>query len=486
MAVRAGNIAGPHANNACTMNDDSRKMRRALPVAGREAVLKLVESRKVARAYVAVCDLQGQLRGKSVSRDKFLAFLDRGFPSTPILAAADFTDVIHPVAINDAATRMGEGLARVIPESCREIPWEAADRNLLFLAEMADDSAAIDPRVIYRQVEERARAQGFRPLHSCEYECSLLRETHESIHAKSFRDLDLASKDANLYGIWRQSADAEFWREFISDMECLGMDIDACHWELAAGAIEAVMHYEEGVRAADNAAIFKSFAKAFARRRGMLLTFIARFSHATAGHSGHVHISLRGNAGEPVFFDGNAEGNMSRVFRRFIGGLQHALPELALMLLPNINSFRRFGPSAWSFDPRYCLWGTDNRTVPLRVIPGGADELHLEVRIPGADANPYLALACVLGAGLRGIEQELEPTDPFTGSAFQSQKKYPRRLALPQHFAEAIERFRGSRLAQELFGAEFVRIFAETRSCQEREFRDKVSEWELRRFLELA
>ena len=468
------------------MNKESGSKRHTPAIRGREDALKLIESRAVARVYVAVCDLQGQLRGKSVSRDKFLAFLDRGFASTPILAAADFTDVIHPVTINDAATRMGEGLAGVIPESCREIPWEAEDRNLLFLAEMKDDSAAIDPRVIYRQMEDRARTQGFRPQHSCEYECSLLRETHESIHAKGFRDLELATRDANLYGIWRQSADAEFWREFVSAMECLGIDIDACHWELAAGAMEAVMHYEEGVRAADNAIIFKAFAKAFARRRGMLLTFIARFSHATAGHSGHVHISLRGQAGEAVFFDGNAEGNMSRAFQQFIGGLQQALPELALMLLPNINSFRRFGPSAWSFDPRYCLWGIDNRTVPLRVIPGGPDELHLEVRIPGADSNPYLALACVLGAGLRGIEQDIEPTEPFTGSAFKSSRKFPRRLALPQHFADAIERFRGSGLARELFGAEFVRIFAETRSCQEREFRDKVSEWELRRFLELA
>lgn len=453
---------------------------------GRDDVLKLIESRNIARVYTAVCDLQGQLRGKSVSREKFLGFLERGFAATPILAAADFTDVIHPVVINDAATRMGEGLARVVPESGREIPWEAPDRNLIFLAEMADEAAAIDPRAIYRRCEDRARAGGLRPMHACEYECTLLRETHDTVHAKRFRDLELAAKDANLYGIWRQSADAEFWRTFVSDMERLGIDIDACHWELSPGAMEAVMHYAEGVRAADNAIVFKAFAKAFARRKGMLLTFMARFSHATAGHSGHVHISLRDGQGTPVFFDPGAEHNMSRVFRRFIGGLQDALPELALMLLPNINSFRRFGPEAWSFDPRWCLWGIDNRTVPLRVIPGGPGELHLEVRIPGADANPYLALACVLAAGLRGIEQGLEPTEPFAGSAFPSRRKFPRRLALPQHFAAAIERFRHSRLARELFGSEFVRVFAETRASQEHEFRDKVSEWELRRFLELA
>lgn len=448
------------------------------------ALEQLLAARNARRVYVAVCDLQGQLRGKSVSVDRFRRYLEKGFPVPPILGAMDFTDVVHPVHLYPEAERLGDGLARIITETAREIPWEPVDANLLFLAEMADASRAWDPRALYRRIEDTAAAMGLRPLHAIEYECSLLRETHESVHAKSFRDLQLMHRDAALYGLARHSAQAEFWNDLISTLEHLGILVDACHWELSPAAAEVVIRREEGVPAADSAVLCKTFAKSFAQRRGLMLTFMARLSHLVAGHSGHVHISLLDADGTPAFFDPGREHNMSLRFLHFIGGLQRLLPELALMLLPNVNSWRRLDESAWSFDARWCQWGIDNRSAALRVMPGEAADLHLECRIPGADANPYLALACVLAAGLHGIEQRIDPTEPLRENAFRSKQRMPKRLALPETFAEAIERFRRSRFAREVFGEDFVRVFAETRASQEREFRNKVSEWELRRFLE--
>lgn len=453
---------------------------------GRAAAIALLETRPVRRVYVAVCDLQGQLRGKSLSRDKFMTALERGFPVPPILPATDFTDVVHPVAIDADAARLGDGLARVVPESGREVPWEAADANLVFIAEMDGAGAAFDPRAVYRHVEARAWALGFHPLQSIEYEATLLAETHASVHEKRFRDLKTVTRDAALYGLARHSAQSEFWTDLVSLMEHMGIGIDSCHWELAPGAVEAVMHCEEGVRAADNAALYKCFAKSFAARRGMLLSFMARLSHELAGNSGHVHLSLLNREGVPVFFDAAREHNLSVQCRQFIGGLQAALPELILLLLPNVNSWRRLDESAWSFDPRFAAWAIDNRSAPIRVMPGDARALHLECRIPGADANPYLALAAVLAAGLHGIERGLEPTAPVTGNIFNARLRLPKRTALPRTLPEAIERFRASKLAREYFGEEFVRVFAETRAAQDREFRNKVSEFELRRFLELA
>jgi glutamine synthetase len=448
------------------------------------ALLDLLAARNARRVYLAVCDLQGQLRGKSVSIDKFHRYLEKGFPVPPILGATDFTDVVHPVFLYPEAERLGDGLARVATDTAREIPWEPVDANLLFLAEMVDTSRAWDPRALYRQIEDTATAAGLRALQAIEYECSLLRETHESVHAKSFRDLQPVSRDAALYGLARHSAQAEFWNDLVTTLEHLGIHVDACHWELAPAAVEVVIRCEEGVRAADQAVLCKTFAKSFAQRRGLMLTFMARLSHLVAGHSGHVHISLLDADGTPAFFDAGREHNMSLRFLHFIGGLQRLLPELALMLLPNVNSWRRLDESAWSFDARWCRWGIDNRSAALRVMPGDAQDLHLECRIPGADANPYLALACVLAAGLYGIDQKIDPTEPVAGNAFKSTKRMPRRFALPETFAEAIQRFKRSRFARDVFGDEFVRVFAETRACQEREFRNKVSEWELRRFLE--
>jgi glutamine synthetase len=455
-------------------------------IASREDALRLIESKSVRRVYVAVCDLQGQLRGKSTPVGKFRAMLEKGLTMPPILPAADFTDVVHPVRLDADAARLGDGPARVVLESCRAIPWEAADANLLFLAELSGEAQDFDPRILYRRVAARAEQMGFRLLHSCEYEATLLRETHESVHAKQFRGLEPFTRDSNLYGIARHSAQSEFWTDLVSLMEHLGIPMEECHWELAPGAVEAVMDAAEGVRAADNAAIYKCFAKSFAARRGLMLSFMARVAHDIAGNSGHVHISLLNREGVPVFYDAAREHSLSATCRHFIGGLQTLLPELVLMLLPNVNSWRRLDESSWSFDPRFCAWAIDNRSAAIRVLPGDARILHLECRIPGADANPYLALGCVLAAGLRGVEEEIEPTEPVEVSTFGKKLHLPKRCALPQTMVEAIERFRHSKFAKEAFGAEFVRVFADTRAAQEKEFRNKVSEWELRRFLELS
>ncbi len=451
-----------------------------------EDVTKFIDERDASRVTVAVCDLQGQLRGKSFSREKFLSALERGFSLPPVLAVTDFGDVIRDVQVNDTLTHMGDGIARIIPDSAREIPWAGSGRNLLFLAEMSGGDAQLDPRALYRAVEARAGALGHRPMHACEYEFSLYREDHESVHRKGYRDLTPVRHEPDLYGIWRQSGAAEFWEDFTGVMKRLDVGLDACHGELSAGAYEAVISHECGVRAGDSAAVFKAFSKSFAQRHGLLLTFMARVSHQAAGHSGHVHISLTDAAGASAFYDDKGEHGMSDVFAAFIGGLQRCIPELALMLLPNVNSFRRLGESGWSFDARACRWGVDNRTVALRVVPEGPWRTHLEVRIPGADANPYLALACILAAGIWGLQHRAAPGDPYAGNAFRDAGDAPEEISLPRNFDAAVDRFRNSTLARELFGEQFVRVFAETRAAQAEEFRGKVSEWELRRFLESA
>ncbi|HEY7840473.1 MAG TPA: hypothetical protein VIC61_02800, partial [Gammaproteobacteria bacterium] len=205
-------------------------------IASRADALRLIESKQVRRVYVAVCDLQGQLRAKSTPVAKFRAMLEKGLTMPPILPATDFTDVIHPVRLDADAARHGDGPARVVPETCRAIPWEAADANLLFLAELTGPAENFDPRAQYRRIEARANELGFRPLHAVEYEATLLRETHDSAHAKNFRDLELFTRDSNLYGLARHSAESGFWTDLVSLMEHLGIPMEECHWELAPAA----------------------------------------------------------------------------------------------------------------------------------------------------------------------------------------------------------------------------------------------------------
>lgn len=448
-------------------------------------IRKFLESRPVTHIHVGITDHTGQVRGKYVSKAKFVSALDHGMAMTRNFAAVDFKDVIYPVeGLTVNGDGFGDGLARIVPESCREIPWEPDGRNLFFLIEHCDKGADFDARVLCGRVMRKAESMGFRPYLSCELEFRLFDETPKTLKDKSFLGLELATPDSNYLGVTQQAAWSEFFSDLTRDMEHIGIPIEAAHWELGPGFIELVLRYQEGMRAADNAVIYKTFAKAFALRRNKLISFMARYTETGDGSSCHIHSSLRSLDGKPVFHDPARDNSISDTMRHFIGGMQQKLPELMLMMAPNINSYKRYVPGI--FAPVATTWGIDNRTTGMRAVIGAPESQRVENRIPGADANPYLAIACTLGAGLWGIENRVEPTAETKGSLYDAMTTIPDALKFPATFADAISRFRQSSLAQELFGAEFVRIFSASRAEQELNFRRTVTDWELRQFLEMA
>lgn len=448
-------------------------------------VLKILDSLQTTHVHVGITDHTGQVRGKYISKAKFVSALDHGMAMTRNFAAVDFKDVIFPVeGLIVHGDGFGDGLARIVPESCRQIPWESPERNLFFLIEHSDKGADFDARVLCSRVVQKAESMGFRPYFSCELEFRLFNETPRSLKEKSFKNLELVTPDSNYLSVMQQAAWSELFGDLTRDMEHLGIPIEAAHWELGAGFMELVLRYQEGMRAADNAVIYKTFAKAFALRRNKILSFMARYSETGDGSSCHIHSSLRSRTGEPVFHDSSRENSISETMRHFIGGMQQKLPELMLMLAPNVNSFKRYVPGI--FAPIAATWGIDNRTTGLRAIVGEPESQRVENRIPGADANPYLAIACTLGAGLWGIENRIEPTAETTGSLYDVMDTIPDALKFPATFSEAISRFQHSAVAIELFGAEFVRIYSASRAEHELDFRRAITDWELRRFLELA
>ena len=167
--------------------------------------------------------------------------------------------------------------------------------------------------------------------------------------------------------------------------------------------------------------------------------------------------------------------------RHFLGGQQRLMPELLAMLAPTVNSYRRLIPGFWA--PTEASWGIDNRTCALRVIPGSAKSQRIECRVSAADANPYLALAAALAAGLWGVAEQVEPEAAVVGNAYD--QRFPKRLALLATLWEAAQRLKASKVARELFGDPFVDHFAATREWEEREFRKHISDWELERYFEI-
>jgi glutamine synthetase len=212
-----------------------------------------------------------------------------------------------------------------------------------------------------------------------------------------------------------------------------------------------------------------------------MATFMAKWSHDWPGQSGHIHLSLTGKNGQAVFHDKKMPHNISDKMRWFIGGQQALMPELLAMASPTVNAFTRLIPGFWA--PTVASWGVENRTCALRAIPGGEKSQRVEYRITAADINPHIALACALGSGLWGIENKMEPDDPVDGNAYE--KRFSAKRHLPATLFEAAERLKKSAAAKELFGEAFVEHYALTRMWEEREFRKRITDWEMERYFEI-
>jgi glutamine synthetase len=330
-------------------------------------------------------------------------------------------------------------------------------------------------------VLDRARKLGYEAYAGFEYEFFVFKETPDSVREKNFRDLKPIAPDYFGYSVIRNSVWSDFYRSLLELGEKMDFPIEGLHEETGPGVIEAAIGVDSALSAADKAALFKTFAKVHAQRQGLMATFMAKWSKDWPGQSGHIHISLKDAAGKPVFYDASEPFTMSDTMRWFVGGQQKLMPELLAMVSPTVNSYTRLIPGFWA--PTDSAWSVDNRTCALRVIPGSAKSQRVEYRVAAADANPYVILAAALGSGLWGIENKVEPEPVVEGNAYEH--KFPERLALPRTLWEAAQRLKGSSMARDWFGEDFVHHFAASREWEEREFRRHITDWELARYFEI-
>ena len=440
----------------------------------------IVEARGLSHVKVGAFDIDGVLRGKYMSTAKFLSSLEGGFGFCDVVLGWDSKDQLYDnVQLTGWHTGYPDTEARIVPESCRALPWE--DPVLFFLAEFAGPAAAVCPRTLLRRVLDRASGMGYQVFAGFEYEFFVFEETPDSVRAKHFKNLKPITPDMFGYSVIRNSVWSDLYRDLLANCEAMDIPIEGLHEETGPGVLEAAITVDTALAAADKAALFKTFAKVIAQRRGLMATFMAKWSQDYPGQSGHIHMSLRDSAGKPVFHDAAKPHGMSDAMRWFVGGQQKLMPELLAMISPTVNSYTRLIPGFWA--PTDATWSVDNRTCALRVISGSPKSQRVEYRVAAADANPYLSLAAAVASGLWGIENRVEPTAPVKGNSYAA--KHPKRLALPRTLWDSAQRLKASDMARDWFGAAFVEHFAASREWEEREYRRHISDWELARYFEI-
>ncbi|RCV91507.1 glutamine synthetase family protein [Billgrantia montanilacus] len=446
-----------------------------------EDARRIVEERGLSHVKVGLFDIDGVMVGKYMRRDKFFHALEEGFAFCDVVLGWDSKDELYDnVKYTGWHTGYPDAGLRILPDSCRDLACEGD--MLLFLAEFTGTAEAICPRGLLRRVLAKARDMGFFAHGALEYEFFLFQETPESIREKGFRNLKPLTPDMMGYSMLRSSVHSELYHELLALSEAMDFPIEGLHTETGPGVLEAAIGVDEALAAGDKGALFKTFTKVWAQRRGLMATFMAKWSPDYPGQSGHIHLSLNHiDSGESAFFDVDKPHQMSETQRHFVAGQQQLMPEFLAMFAPTVNSYTRLIPGFWA--PTDATWGVENRTTALRVIPGSAKSQRVEYRLGSADANPYLALAAAIGAGLHGIEQRLEPGEPVSGNAYEL--THPTSQALPQTLWEAAQRLKASGPARSLFGDDFVEHFSATREWEERQFRRHITDWELDRYFEI-
>jgi glutamine synthetase len=439
-----------------------------------------IAASSIRHVKVAVVDIDGVMRGKYMARDKFLASLESGFAFCNVTFGWDANDQLYDnTSLSGWHTGFNDVPVRLLPETARPLPLE--DNTLLVLAEFTGELASICPRSVLRRVVERAAGLGFTALAGCEYEFLVVEETADTLKAKSFHGLKPHGAGNGGYSVLRSAVNSPFYKSLLDLSEAMDFPLEALHEESGPGALEGAIRVDTAMAAADKAVFFKTFTKVLAQRQGLFASFMAKWDAGFPGQGGHIHLSLKDSNGTPVFHDAASPDTISATMRHFIGGLQHLTPALAAIVAPTVNSYRRLVPGYWA--PTAATWGIDNRTVGIRAIPGSPKSQRLEYRIPGADTNPYLAVAAMLGAGLWGIENRVEPDAAIVGNGYLQKPADDRRL--PRTLTDAATNLRRSAEARAVFGDDFVDHFAATRDWEEREFNKHVTDWELKRYFEV-
>lgn len=437
-----------------------------------EQLKTLYSKGEVDTVIMAFTDMQGRLIGKRVAARHFLDNIaDHGAECCNYLLAVDIeNNTIQGYEISSWDT--GYADMAMIPDmkTMRMAPWLPG--SVIVTTDLHTTSHEVipqSPRSILKNQVERLEKLGMKAFVGTELEFIVFDDTFRDAWAKGYKDLK-PSTDYNVdYDLLASTRVEPMLREIRNSMDAAGMYCEGVKGECNLGQQEIAFLYDEVVTTCDNHSIYKSGAKMIADKHGKSLTFMAKYNERE-GNSCHIHMSFRGTDGSAVFADKSDPRGMSKTFKHFLAGQIALMREFTLFYAPQINSYKRYVEG--SFAPTAVAWGIDNRTVSLRVV-GQGHGMRVENRVPGGDVNQYLATAAMIAAGIYGIENKLELEEITTGNGYASNKPH-----VPATMTEAVELFKNSKVAKEVFGQAVVDHYVHYANTEIKAYSSAITEWE--------
>ncbi len=442
-----------------------------------DALRSLIEEGEVDTVVLAFTDMQGRLQGKRLHGRYFLDHVvGHGTEGCNYLLGVDVDmNTVSGYAMTSWEQGYGDMEFVMDERTIRLLPWLPATAMVQCDLEWTDHTpVTASPRAILTRQLDRLAERGWVAYAGTELELVVYEDTYEEARRKGYRDL-VPANDYNVdYSILGTTKLEPLLRDIRNHMYAAGLDVEGAKGECNFGQHEVGFLYADALTTADNHVVYKNAAKEIAAQHGKSVTFMAK-PNQREGSSCHIHLSLRGADGELVFWDEDA-GTRTPLYDQFIAGVLATAADFTLLFAPNVNSYKRFADG--SFAPTTLGWGLDNRTCAVRLVGRGAGA-RMENRIPGADTNPYLALAAMVAGGLHGIEHELELEPELTGNAYSSDK--PR---VPSTMGAARELFHSSAVVRAALGDDVVDHYANMADVELAAYNAAVTDWELVRGFE--
>jgi glutamine synthetase len=445
-------------------------------------IVQYVQNHPAGKVKIAFSDIDGILRGKYISAEKFLSVMDNGMGFCDVIFGWDAGDTVYNNAkYTGLHTGYPDSPARIDTGTFRKVPWE--NEIPFFLGDLYDakgNPSPVCPRQLLKQLIAEAKEEGYSPVFSQEFEWFNFAETPKTASDKHYKNLNPLTPGMFGYSILRSSLENPYFNDLFEQLRLFNIPLEGLHTETGPGTYEAAITYSNALEAADRAILFKTAVKEIAYRHGVIASFMAKINENLPGCGGHVHQSLWDKSGKSnLFYNAKDKSGMSPLMKNYIAGQLHCLPYILPLVAPTINSYKRLVEGTWA--PTTLTWGIDNRTTALRALPGSAKSCRLETRVVGADVNPYLAMAACLGAGLYGIKNNLKLKPATTGNGYRDYSNG----VLPSTLLEATQQMKKSSLPKEIFGSLFIDHFIETREWEWAEHKKAVTDWEYRRYFEI-
>jgi len=446
-------------------------------------ILQYVKDHPSGKVKVAFSDIDGILRGKYISSEKFSSAIENGLGFCNVIFGWDAGDVVYDnVKYTGWHTGYPDCPGTLDINTFRKIPWE--NNVPFFLGELTDrngNPSPVCPRQLLKKILYEVTQLGYSAFFSQEFEWYNFAETPQTANEKHFKNLTPLTPGMFGYSILRSSSENSYFADLFESLKHFDVPLEGIHTETGPGTYEAAITYADILQAADRAVLFKTSVKEIAYRHGVIATFMAKINENLPGCGGHVHQSLWDKAGKKnLFYNERDKAKMSELAKSYLAGQLYCLPHILPMFAPTVNSYKRLVEGAWA--PTTLTWGLDNRTVALRILAGSAKSCRLETRVIGSDVNPYLAMAGCLAAGLYGIKNKLKLKQP--ASVGNGYKDYSNGV-LPSTLIEATQKMKASKIPAELLGETFVEHFTQTREWEWKQHLKAVTDWEYKRYFEI-